>query len=90
MRAIGFFLIDDFKTSFYVAQLATTGIEAYLWLRGGKVWSISNDLERVFLAKGTRWEAKASHKMNKNNITDTIEIIDPTLATTFQHKYASG
>jgi hypothetical protein len=31
-----------------------------------------------------------SHKINKKNITDTIEIIDPTLATTFQNINLSG
>ena len=37
-----------------------------------------------------RWLTIDSHKINKKNITETIEIIDPTLATTFQNINLSG
>lgn len=48
------------------------------------MWVISNEDARQFLASAGRWETSASHKMNKNTKTDTTEIIEPTLATTFQ------
>jgi hypothetical protein len=45
---------------------------------------ISNEEARQFLARAGRCDTRASHKINKNTNTETTEIIDPTLATTFQ------
>jgi hypothetical protein len=54
------------------------------------VCDISKEVARQLLAKAGRCETKDSHKINKNIITATTEIIDPTLATTFQYMYESG
>jgi len=37
-----------------------------------------------------RWLTIDSQRINKKNITDTIEIIEPTLAITFQNINLSG
>lgn len=57
---------------------------------GGKECISSNEVFILFLAMAGRWLTKDSHKINKKNITDTKEIIDPNLATTFQNINLSG
>ena len=62
-----------------------TGIEAYLWFNGGNLCISSKDVEREFLLSATRWDTKASHRIKRKYITDTIEIIEPILAKIFQN-----
>ena len=50
----------------------------------------SKDVLKWFLAIAGRWLTNLSHKINKKNITDTVEIIDPTLENTFQYINLSG
>ena len=51
---------------------------------------ISNEVLRCNLETAGRWLTSASQIINKKNITETTEIIDPTLATTFQYVKKSG
>ena len=66
------------------------GIEVYLWVIGGKECIISSEVFMWALLIAARWLTKASHKINKKNITLIIEIIDPTLAITFQNINLTG
>jgi len=62
----------------------------YLWFIGGKECIISKDVLIWLLEIAARWLTIDSHKINKKNITETIEIIEPTLAITFQNIKLSG
>jgi len=62
----------------------------YLWFIGGNECINSNDVFIWFLEIAGRWLTIDSHRINKKNITETILIIDPTLAIIFQNINLSG
>merc|ERR1711908_245726 len=65
------------KFSFYVFRTDTQISATYLWFNGGNLCISSKDVEREFLLSATRCDTKASHRIKRKYITDTIEIIDP-------------
>jgi hypothetical protein len=67
-----------------------TGIDVYLWFKGGNVCISSNEDDRCILEIAGRCLTKASQIINKKNITDTTDTIDPSLAKTFQKEKKSG
>ena len=66
------------------------GIDVYLWFIGGNECIISKDVFIWVLQIAGRCLTIDSHKINKKNITDTIEIIEPILAMIFQNIKLSG
>ena len=66
------------------------GIEVYLWFIGGKECIISTEVFICELLIAGRCLTSASQRINKKNITLIIEIIEPTLAITFQNINLSG
>jgi hypothetical protein len=67
-----------------------TGIDVYLWVRGGKACINSKEEDKWILEIAGRCLTKASQIINKKNITDTTETMDPRLAKTFQNEKKSG
>jgi len=57
---------------------------------GGNECINSNDVLRWFLEIAGRCLTNDSQRINKKNITDTVEMIDPTLENTFQYINLSG
>lgn len=51
---------------------------------GGKECDISSDLFEALALNTGRWLTRASQRINTKKITETTEIIEPTLATEFQ------
>lgn len=68
----------------------TTGIEEYLWFKGGKECINSSEVAIWFLDKAGRWLTKASQIIKRKNITEITDTIEPNLATTFQYVKKSG
>jgi len=57
---------------------------------GGNECIISRLVLKWPLEIAGRCLTKDSQRINKKNITDKVEIIDPTLANTFQYMKLSG
>ena len=74
--------------NFYLIKII--GIDIYLWFIGGNECINSNDVFIWFLLRADRCLTNASHKINKKNITEITEIIEPILEITFQNINLSG
>jgi len=61
-----------------------------LWFIGGNECIISKEVFMCVLQIAGRCLTIDSHKINKKNITEMMEIIDPTLAIIFQNIKLSG
>jgi hypothetical protein len=79
------------QSRFYINYfLLITGIEVYLLLSGGNECIISKEDDKWLLEIAARCLTKASQIINKKNSTEITEIMDPTLANTFQYEKKSG
>ena len=67
-----------------------SGVEAYLWSKGGKVWAHSREVELVILTWAGRCTTNASHTIKIKYTKEPKVIAEPQLAVKFHSVIKSG